>query len=397
MKKGLIIGAGKDSIHAIQIAKKLGIYVIAMDGNPCADGLEAADEKIVLDISNIDAVETMLQDKEVNFTIPIPIGRCLNTMGEVNERFELPGVKSEAVMCSTDKYRFHVILAKKGLRPVWSCLLGENTNLDRITFSFPAIVKPRFGSGSRDVWWLENEEEKDRLFQRFKQNDLYRKEDYVIEEAVPGQEYGVDGAVIDGEMMITLIRKKVITPLPVRQAIASISMDKDKDFQLYEKVHNYLAEVCHVLGYNNCLINADIIVNGEDVFCIEIAPRPSGHSLHDVFVPLATNIDLVEEYLKCVMKRGGEFSGDRVKKLEIHYFNFEDVIITEIPDYNMLKKNKKCNIIAWECNIEPGEHMGKVTNGHSVMGRGYFVVEGNDENDLAKQCDWILQQFGIKE
>ena len=56
MIKGIVIGASKDAIHTIEKAKEHGIYVIALDGNPNAEGFEVADEKVVVDISDLEKV-----------------------------------------------------------------------------------------------------------------------------------------------------------------------------------------------------------------------------------------------------------------------------------------------------------------------------------------------------
>ena len=40
MRKGIVIGAGRDAIHTIKKAREQGIYVVALDGNPEAEGLK---------------------------------------------------------------------------------------------------------------------------------------------------------------------------------------------------------------------------------------------------------------------------------------------------------------------------------------------------------------------
>ena len=54
--KAALIGAGEESLHTIQKAQELGVYVTALDGNPDAEGLKAADEGLTIDISDEKAV-----------------------------------------------------------------------------------------------------------------------------------------------------------------------------------------------------------------------------------------------------------------------------------------------------------------------------------------------------
>ena len=92
MKTGVVIGASKDSIHTIQKAKEQGIFVIALDGNPNAEGFKYADKSIIVDISNKQAVDDVIAKIDIDFTIPIPIGRYLSTTGWVNDKYNLKGV-----------------------------------------------------------------------------------------------------------------------------------------------------------------------------------------------------------------------------------------------------------------------------------------------------------------
>ena len=150
------------------------------------------------------------------------------------------------------------------------------------------------------------------------------------------------------------------------------------------------------LGYNDCLLNADLIINDDEVFVIEIAPRPSGHNLHNVFVPEATGIDIAEEYIKFLLDEPYEFENENIRRIQIRFFDFEDVIVKKVPDIHILNKNVNCNILKWNCNIKNGEYMNKVINGHSIMGRGFFIVEGENEENLIRQSDWIMSQFEME-
>lgn len=85
--KGLVIGASSDAIHAIQVAKKMGVKTVAIDGNPSAKGLEYADEKYIIDISDVESVKEFVRKIKPDFLIPIPIGKMLSVAGEINEEF----------------------------------------------------------------------------------------------------------------------------------------------------------------------------------------------------------------------------------------------------------------------------------------------------------------------
>lgn len=389
-KAGVIIGAGKDAIHTIVKAKEQGIYVSALDGDPEAEGFLYADQAIMVDITDYHKVCHVIDTIKPDFIIPIPIGRYLLTTGYVNEKYNLMGVKYTSANISTDKYLFHKILNESGLRNVSLVIVNKHTNISEIKIPYPAILKPRFGSGSRDVFYITKEQEFLNAFHAIENTN----EDFVLEQAVDGIEYSVDGAVTEGKLKITLLRKKMITPLPVRQPISSFSVVKtEENEKLLQNVQSYLQEVFQQLQYDCCLVNADLIIKEEQIFVIEAAPRPSGHNLHSVFVPLATGIDIAGEYIKLLKGETYCFEADYIRCIQIRFFDFEETVVDRVPSLKELEQNCQCNIICWNCNIRPGDYMNKVINGHSIMDRGFFIVEGKDERDLLAQSNWVLSQF----
>ena len=389
MMKGIVIGASRDAIHTIEKAKEHGIYVIALDGNPNAEGFEVADERVVVDISDEEKVRKEVERIKPDFAIPIPIGRYLSTMGYVNDKFHLKGACYQATKVSTDKYIFHQILHDAKLRNIQLYLVNQNTDIEDINIDYPAILKPRFGSGSRDVFFINSDEDLNKYVRKVK----LLNEDFVLEQAAIGDEYSIDGAVIDGKLQITLLRKKIITPLPIRQPISSFA---ETDDELYSRVSAFMQKVVDVLDYNDCLVNADLIINDSEIFVIEAAPRPSGHNLHNVFVPLATDIDIAEEYVKFLLGEHYNFIAKAIKNIQIRFFDFDDVQVKRVPKIGELKQVLGENLIMWNCNINNGDYLGKVVNGHSIMGRGFFVVKGSTEDDLVHKSEWVLSQFDIE-
>ena len=389
-KIGVVIGAGEDAIHAIEKAKEYGVFVIAIDGNPQAAGFKYADKSIEVDISDKEKVCKVIEQEKPDFIIPIPIGRYLSIIGYVNERYGLKGIKYNATKLSTDKYLFHKKLEMVGLRNIQMHLINKEADINKIDMVFPAIMKPRFGSGSRDVFYLTDKQEMIEAYRAA----LTKSEDFILEQAVQGIEYSVDGAVIGRKLNITLLRKKIITPLPIRQPISSFSViETEENKKLLNRVFKYLQEVVNALGYDDCLINADLVVNQKEIFVIEMVPRPSGHNLHSIFVPMATGVDLVGEYIKFLLGEQAIFEKENIRCIQIRFFDFEEVVIEKVPLKEELELCGKCNLLLWNCNIKENEYMNKVINGHSIMGRGFFIVEGKNEEDLLSQSNWILSKF----
>lgn len=505
--KAAIIGASSESLHAIEEAKKLHIETVALDGNPKAEGLKAADKGMVVDISNEQATIEALEAEKPDFVLTVPIGRYLTTIGAVNDALDLPGISKNAAVRCTDKYEFHKALRNKNLRKCHCYLVNRDNLLLPENMNYPAILKPRYGSGSRGIHYVTNAveltevlvevfqldetnrdirkayedkltgtnwDEKVRL--KYEQNEEIRRylcecnrewkkeaernkkeidaqnqkaknqdyknkglqpetitelnnqisgtdwlskmkndfakqntqkeltleekmqaaaEDYVLEDAVEGIEYGVDGAVEGCNFELVLLRKKLITPPPARQAVGYISMVPIEDKKLHDLVKEYMSAVVQALNLRDCMLHADLMIHNKNIFAIEVSARPSGHNLHNLFTPKATGIDMCKEYINYMCDNRHNFSPLDVRKMMIHYFDMENCFVHKVPKKEELNLPAGVELLAWKCNIKTLDYLEKVTTGHSIMGRGYYIVAAEKESLLLQAADCIRNAFEV--
>lgn len=404
MKAG-IIGAGSESLHTIEMAHKHGLSVCAFDGDKNALGLSVADKGIVQDIRNVSETVHLISSEKIDFLLVAPIGYILTTVGAVNDALELPGISEKAAKICTDKYLFHQELSKEGLRKcdchllegkgskeeIWNLVIKEVRNM-----SFPVILKPRFGSGSRGIHFISEMEEIEKL----KEQVLNEKtegtgvfgdyEDYILEECISGEEYGVDGAVTKEGFEMVLLRKKDNTPLPDRQAVAYYSVDSTEDS--YQIICPYITAIVQSLDLKECLLHADVILSANGPFVIEMSARPSGHNLHNLFTPLATGIDMAEQYILYRMGKEYSFKPVYTKKLMIHYFDMVGKVcrILSAKEIEQLTGRK---VLAYECTLKVGDVLEPVSNGHGLMGRGYYVLEGETSDELRDLSCLVSEAF----
>ena len=395
--KAAIIGASSESLHTIQKAKEYHLAVVALDGNEKAEGLAAADKARVVNISQEKETIECMKNENVDFVLTVPIGRYLTTIGSVNDALNLPGIGKKQAMYCTDKLLFHNTMKNNGLRNC-QCYEALPTSEEREELlqkiqqkewkiHFPAILKPRFGSGSRGIHFVNDLQE----LKTGLENTC--GESYVLEECASGEEYGLDGAVIDGEFYLVLLRHKENTPLPARQAVAYFSVMPEADF--YHQVKEFMEETVKVLGLQECLLHADLIRTEARPFMIEMSARPSGHNLHNLFTPLCTGVDVAEQYIRRRMGMEYCFVPSKTKMMMIHYFDLEGNV-KYVPDKNEVESALGTKVTIWQCNIQSGDVLARVSDGHSLMGRGYFVLEGENEKELRGKAERIKTLFRIK-
>ena len=382
----IVIGASSESIHAIKVAKKKGLKVLAFDGNKDAEGLKYADESYVVDITKPRKIVKIINNKKIKskemVVLPVPIGRSLVSIGYFNKHYHLTGPTKRTCEICTDKWLFHKVLSNKKMRNI-NCKLIRKHTIPKKIKNFPAIIKPRYGAGSREVLYIADKKAWKEALLFFPSN-----EDFIIEDAVSGIEYGIDGMVLENKFNLVLLRKKLLTLPPYRQCVGYISICNDD--ALLKKISVYIQKITSIIKLKNGIIHADIIINRDQIFVIELSARPSGHRLHNLFTPMVTGVDIISEYLdyssgKCIVLN----TKKNIDTFLIRYFDIESEI-KRIPDEDMLIS--KYNLLDYECNMKLGE-VKKIKDGHSLMNRGFFILKEHTEIDVCKKANELLSEF----
>ncbi len=244
------------------------------------------------------------------------------------------------------------------------------------------ILKPRFGSGNRGVVAVFSKDELEGHLQ------IPFKEDYLLENLVPGKEYGIDGAVINGCFKLVLVREKILTAYPYTQCVGYYALSK---FKLYKQISAHISRLTRLLKIKNSLINCDLKINKKgEIFVIELAPRASGYNLYSTFIIYATGINLIREYLNFAQNKPYNFKPKKIKKLAMRFFNFENCRIKKAPNFEKLKS--KYQILDYQCNLS-SKTLEVVKEGKTLLERGYFIIKDKNKKHLEKNSNKILSLF----
>jgi len=204
--------------------------VFAADADPTAPALQEADAAFLLPVvtaSNyVDELLRVCRQRDVGMLISLN-DLELPLLASERERFlkvgTLPIVSSvEVIDICFDKWKTAEFLSGLGIKTPRSYieLAGAIDDLDRGTLAYPLVVKPRWGSASIGIEYVENEEElragyayaKKRVFKTMLAQVSLSDRDrpILIQEQVLGQEYGLDVLNrLDGSYMATFVKKKL--------------------------------------------------------------------------------------------------------------------------------------------------------------------------------------------
>ncbi|MDQ6821434.1 MAG: ATP-grasp domain-containing protein [Actinomycetota bacterium] len=144
----LLTGSGKR--YDIVSAFAQHATAVAADPNPLAPAQYAADHRYAVprieDPDYVPALRALCERHQVRAVVPLT-DLDLEVLAVAREAGELPALvpDPEIARATFDKYRTHLLLERLGLPTPPTVLPGEPVQ------SFPAMVKPRWGSGARSI------------------------------------------------------------------------------------------------------------------------------------------------------------------------------------------------------------------------------------------------------
>lgn len=241
--------------------------VVSLDIDPLSAGLYVSDKHYLVPSSSarnfISTVLEICKKENIKLLIPTRDGELL-LFAENKEKFEKQGTcvmvsNPEIIEICNDKYKFYQFLAENNI-PTPKTYLPHQINFSYV--HYPLFVKSRYGSGSKSVFKVENEEEL-RFFINYVPNP-------VIQEFANGKEYTID--------LLTDFNGKVLTVVP-RERIETFCGESYKgktikDIKMIEYTKN-LAEKLGTIGH----ITIQCIKNGAGIKFIEVNPRFGGGAI----------------------------------------------------------------------------------------------------------------------
>jgi carbamoyl-phosphate synthase large subunit len=280
----LVTGAGGPAgVSVIQELRKRGHYVVAVDADPSAVGLRLADEHAVVPffsdpvylaalvrtatVANVQALICTVAEEYPALIAGVAF------LEEAHVRMLLPTV--EAARTCTDKWLFAECLRTAGLSSP-ATGLGTDEGVPG-----PWVIKPRFGRGSRDVFYAKTRKDL--------ADALKACPEPIVQTQIKGREFTCD-VLMDpsGSMAGGVARWRLETKAGI--STKGETFDNDDVIHLSGQVLKAVGLVgpANVQGFV-----------GEDgtVVIHEVNPRFSG----GLPLSLAAGADLVEEYLRSIM------------------------------------------------------------------------------------------------
>ena len=382
MKRLLLLGGSRYLLPVIDVAHKLGIYVITCDYLPNNYAHKFSDEYINVSIIDKELVLKKAIELQIDGIMSFACDPGVVTAAYVAEKMGLPSVGSyESVCILQNKGKFRKFLKDNGFNvPVAKSYNNIKKALDDIEmFNWPVIVKPTDSAGSKGVKKVENKEKLEKSIE-YALSFSHCKE-FIIEDFLQQKGFSsdCDSFSINGKMIITNFSSqwfdtKVKNPYtPSAFTWPSSINDKNK-----KELTNEIQRLINLLNLKTSLYNIETreCINGKS-YIMELSPRGGGNRLSEMCDKIY-GTSMIENAVRAAV--GFELVEMKKERntsywCEIILHSDKDGIFDKLLIDNMYKNNVYENDL-W---VKPGDKIYGFTGANQALGT-LIVNFDNQEN-----------------
>lgn len=387
-----VVGGGFNQLTLVKTAKELGLEVLVTDyydNPPCK---EFADHFEKIDTTDKELTLEAAKKYNIDYIVTDQTDVAIPTVAYVADMLGLKGIGYNKALAFTNKY-----IMRKSLTGNLQEYIPENYYFDEIA---PAIefckeltdleeylVKPINSQGSKGVNKLNRD------YIHLIKEAFHESKDrgIIIEKFISGFEFSVEAFVKDYEVYNLALTKKYHyahnSCLDERNTYLG-----DVDESLEQKIFEANTRIVKELGLPFGSIHAEYKVEKNRVYLMEIAARGAGGSINSHIIPFLTGFNPTKTLLRILMDEPVEIVFDDYKKrfAVLRFFNFSVGKIKKIYiDSDITKK-----AMVFTLDIKEGDTLTPIKDSRNRS--GYFVVAGEDREDVLKQEKMLQSSVSVE-
>lgn len=376
MKNILIIGAGYLQDFVILKAKELGYYTLAIDGSPDAIGLCHADKSAVINIVDPIACYEYAKNEDIDGVLTVATDYAIISTSYVAEKLNLPGLNYETAKIIKNKYEIRKRLMAMYVDDINQAYeIDFDTDLNSLSITYPVIVKPCDGSGSRSTELVDCLDKlKSACINAISDSKIGKA---IVETFVYGNEYGAESLVVNGDIHVLGIMKKWMTDPPYYAELGhQIPSELPPDIEL--KAIKCVEKAIRALNINHGAVNMDLIINAYgDVHIIDVGARMGGNMIGPCIIPIGTGNKYLENLIRTAVGDSPDWNRNTPRQVATRLLAFKGGIVRQLPDFTSLEQTYDVKIY---------HHMkeGDVINEYhtNLDGCGYIIAHDKETADI---------------
>lgn len=395
MDEVLVIPGSTAQVSLIRKLQEKNYKVICINPNIEAEGARLADISIKGDILDKEFCLQVAQKYRVKAVLSDECDIAMPTVAYLGEKLHLRTLSVKMAELYTDKSKMRDFCKNNGfLYPEYFVCNDLNEAITFYRENGKIIIKPLDSNSSRGVFTINDESE---LVSKFEETLRFSKKKKVVlcERYIEGDEFTVDGLVVNGKHYSLAISQK--KHYDYNQNIACelffSSASTEYDYQLLRNINDSFVEKS---GLQCGFTHAEYKCENGKYYLIEIGARGGGNHISSHIVPLLTGIDNYDYLIK--QSLGVDFfwnvdeikSGNRCAVLRFFDVNCEGYV-EEIQNCDFLSGNE--NVIMYEFKFRKGDYISKAADDSKRV--GFYIAYGENRNELEKTIREIDEKVRI--
>lgn len=395
MQKLMIMRASAMQLPAILEAKKMGLYVAAVDSNPDAVGFNYVDEKVVISAIDIPAVVEAAKRIRPDGVITLCTDMPVRTVAAVAEELGLPAISVDNSICATDKIRMRETLRNYGV-PVPHFIRTQNAEeylraVQEIrSLGYRCIVKPADNCGSRGVVLLDHYDKDYLLRQYAYSKNCSTSGEVVVEEYMEGPELAVETLNVDGVCHPIQLTDKLTTGAPYFVEMGH-SQPSRLTREQQEDVRRVAVACNMALGNYNGSSNVEIKVTKDGAKVVEMGARLSGDYMATDLVPLSCGVNMVEGIIKIALGQTPDLEHKFERASAIRFVGADVGVVESIDGVDEARSVPGVVRVGLDRTV--GDTIAPI---HSSLDRaGYVIAQANDPTEAIRICEEAMAKIAL--
>lgn len=390
MKKILVIGAGFLQDFVICKAKSMGYVTLAVDADPNAIGFQHADKHAVINIVDEQACLAYARRENIDGVLTAATDYGVLTAAFIAQEMNLPGLDYQAAKLIKNKYRVRKRLFEAHVDDTEQAYeVDATTDMGALCrrLSFPVMVKPCDGSGSRGAARVDAPDQLEAACRNAMASSITHRAE--VETFIIGREYGAESLVVNGKAHVLSIMRKWMTEPPYYAELGhAIPTDLPPDIE--KKARHCVEKAINALGVNCGSVNMDMLITSEGrVHIIDIGARMGGNMIGPCVIPYGTGVDYMAEMLHLAADDPVEFMPKAHGTVATRLLAFDfDAVVKQLPDFPSLEK---------EFGVEIYHHMELGQEIHAyhtnLDGLGYIVSKAENVRTAQMNAEGALERI----
>lgn len=378
----LILGASVLQLPAILEAKEMGYKVGVIDYDADAVGIPFADTFFEVSTNDIPGVIDVTKCFKPRGILTLATDMPVKSVAYAARECNLPAIDVETAEVVTDKYRMIRSFSDHGVEHPWYFLISDRSELQAIhkEVSFPCIIKPTDGSGSKGVALVTSFSELEFLYDYASSCSKGGK--VIIEEYLEGDEVSVELMVINGEPIVLQVTDKITSGPPF-----FVEMGHTQPSRLNKNaiagIKDLAIRAVRAVGINQGPAHVEIMQTDKGPKMIELGARLGGDCITTHLVPLSTGINMVRATIQAACGELPDIQRKYERGAAIRYLQSSTGRIERFE--NVQKAESLEGIVELKLTKEPGDNARIIKNSNDRI--GFIIAEGKDADEAAERCE----------